>query len=62
MQSDANQSLHPNSLLAGKRTGNSVKIKLVLRFKHRIHQQSQLLAGKFPTGRSREFLLKEQGI
>jgi hypothetical protein len=55
MQSAANQSPQPNSLLTGKLTGNFADWEIALRVWLPVNQQLQWLADKFPTQRNREF-------
>jgi hypothetical protein len=69
MQSAANQSPQPNSLLTGKLTGNFANPGLSQRLGCLAAQRIQRLAGKLPTRRNREFsnayqgkFFKEQGI
>lgn len=61
MQSTANQSPHPNSLLTGKLTGNFADSGLSQYFWRLAGQQIQSLAAKFPTQRNREFPDAYQG-
>jgi hypothetical protein len=69
MQSAANQSPHPNSLLTGNLTGNFADSGLLQHFSCLAGQQIQRLAAKFPTHQNREFpdayqgkFFEEQGI
>ena len=69
MQPGSNRSPPSNSLLTGKRTGNSAEFGLPMRFRRPIGERIQWLGAKFPTQRNREFphtyqgkSFKEQGI
>jgi hypothetical protein len=61
MQSTANRSPHPNSLLTGKLTGNFADSRLLQHFSCVASQQIQRLAAKFPTHLNREFPDAYQG-
>jgi hypothetical protein len=54
-QSRSNQSLHQNSLLTGKLTGNFAVLGVVLQIWHPIHAKLQSVAVKFPKQKNREF-------
>jgi hypothetical protein len=62
MQSDANPSQHPNSLITGKITGNFENSGPQQPFSLLIVAKIQIVKVKFPTQRNREFLEAEQGI
>jgi hypothetical protein len=54
-QSRSNQSLHQNSLLTGKLTGNFAVLGVVLQIWHPINAKLQSVAVKFPKQKNREF-------
>src|SRR5437763_16313296 len=62
MQSTANLSPLPNSLLTGKLTGIFAYSGPILRFERPIEQQLQCLAAKFPTQRNRELFSRNREL
>ena len=62
MQSAANQSPAPNSLLTGNLTGNFAESGPPLRFRRLVSERIQWLPAEFPTQQNREFANAYQGI
>ena len=62
MQSQSNQSLHPNSLLTGNRTRNFVESARLVRFSTPTQEQVQELAAIIPYSNEQGIIFTEQGI